>query len=430
MGDRGMTIRWRTIEWWGAITSLFVYTGAVFPLLLMGPEGALDDAARAKLRLLMLPCYLITAAILCRNMQVLLIALRRNLQLLTLLMLPLLSTMWSISPSITLRRAVGLLLSMLFSYMLAIRFTPRQILFLIATVLGFCMVASLMLMIVAPGLALMPVEGGLRGVFIHKNVMGWAAMLSSLTAGILALDKQFGFRRLSLLLLGASLACLLLSGSATALVGVFVGLALTGFFILLARGRDIARVVLTMTILQFTAATLFFLSEFLVPILEALGKDATLTGRVPLWNLVKEQITHRFLLGSGYQAFWTEGNSDVWRIWELIGWGAPHSHNGYYELMLGLGLVGAITLAVVIIRAAYHGAVLHNRQPDSGWLWFNVFVGVFLVLNLTESMMMNQNDFFWILFATAAIAFSLRYPEVQSMHIVFHETITKAHPIS
>jgi exopolysaccharide production protein ExoQ len=425
-----MIIRWRTIEWWGAIISLFVYTGAIFPLLFAGPDGDLDDGARAKLRLLTLPTYLITAVVLYRNTQELLIAFRRNLPLLLLLMLPALSTLWSLSPAITLRRAVGLLLSVLFSYLLAIRFTPRQMLLLIAIVLGFCMGSSLVLMAAAPGMAHMPMEGGFRGVFLHKNVMGWAATLSSLLAGILALDKQFGFRKFSLLLLVASLACLVLSGSATALVAAIVGLALIGFFTLLARGRDITRMVLTISLLQFTAGLLLFLSEFIVPILEALGKDATLTGRVPLWNLIKEQITHRFLLGFGYQAFWTQGNTDVWRIWGEIGWQAPHSHNGYYEVMLGLGFVGSMTLAIVVIRAAYHGAALHCSRPNDGWLWFNVFVGVFLVLNLTESMMVNQNDFFWLLFTTAAIAFSFRYPEGQSIPVASHDRILKTHSIS
>jgi exopolysaccharide production protein ExoQ len=172
------------------------------------------------------------------------------------------------------------------------------------------------------------------------------------------------------------------------------------------------------------------LSQFLVPMLEALGKDATLTGRVPLWDLVKEQITHRFILGFGYQAFWTEGNADVWRIWELIGWQAPHSHNGYYEITLGLGLVGAMALAAVVSRAAYQGAMLHCSRPNDGWLWFNVFLGVFLVLNLTESMTLNQNDLFWILFATSAIAFSLRYPETRSIHMAPYDVPMRAKPVS
>jgi hypothetical protein len=34
-------------------------------------------------------------------------------------------------------------------------------------------------------------------------------------------------------------------------------------------------------------------------------------------------------------------------------------------------------------------------------------------MNLTESMLLAQNDLFWTLFTTAIVAFSLRYSEVR-----------------
>src|SRR3954451_16892297 len=105
----GPTIRWRTIEWEGAGIALFLQTCAVIPLLMLGPQGDLDDSARAKLRLRTLPIYLIAILLLSRHPRQLLIALRRNLQLLLLLTIPFLSVVWSLSPAISLRRAVGLL---------------------------------------------------------------------------------------------------------------------------------------------------------------------------------------------------------------------------------------------------------------------------------------------------------------------------------
>jgi O-antigen ligase len=127
--------------------------------------------------------------------------------------------------------------------------------------------------------------------------------------------------------------------------------------------------------------------------------------------MVDEAISRRLLFGHGYQAFWTVGSGDAWRIWSELGWMAPHAHNGFRETLLSLGLVGFTTLGLVILRAMHQGAMLQCRAPDEGWLWLNVWLGTFLVMNLTESILLAQNDVFWTLCVTAIIAFSLRYPE-------------------
>jgi exopolysaccharide production protein ExoQ len=197
----------------------------------------------------------------------------------------------------------------------------------------------------------------------------------------------------------------------TGLLSMVTAFLMTGFFVLLARSRGWERVVLLLLFLQVAAAILILLGQYLVPLLEGLGKDATLTGRVPLWALVDERIGERILFGYGYQAFWTPGNLDVWAIWGQIGWEAPHAHNGYRENLLGLGLVGTVMLVLVVVPTIYRGAILQFRAPNDGWLWFNVLVGMVLMMNLTEAIFMNQNDLFWTMFMSASIATSLRYPE-------------------
>ena len=405
-GHPGLTLRWRTLEWWGCGIALFLQTGAVFPLLVMGADGTLDDSARATLRLVALPAYLISLVLLARHPKSLLALLRNNLPLVFLLALPFLSVAWSVSPSVSLRRAVGLLLSMLLAYVLAMRFTPRQLMVLVALVLGICMALSLALMVMAPGLARMPQEADLRGVFLHKNVLGWYATLSALVSSLVAFDRTSTLRRWGLVLLIASIACLALSGSATALVSAISAASLVGFYVALARLRGLRRVLLVLVFLQLVVLLMISMRELLVPILEALGRDATLTGRVPLWALVDDRIANRPLLGYGYQAFWTPANSEAWRVWAAIGWMAPHSHNGIRETMLSLGAVGTVTLVIVVARGLRQGAMLHCRAPRDGWLWLNVMVGAFLGMNLTESLYLSQNDFLFIVFATALVSFS------------------------
>jgi exopolysaccharide production protein ExoQ len=399
-------IRWRTIETWGATTALFLHTGAIFPLLVMSADGGLDDAARATLRLVALPAYAITIVLLARHLGGVLETIRRNLPMAALLMLPVLSVAWSISPSISLRRAIGLLLSVMLSYLLATRFTPRQLLVLVGHLLGVIMVLSLLLYLAAPGLARMPLEPEMRGLFLHKNVLGWYAAFSALANGVLAFDREAGLRGRAGLFFVASMLCLGLSGSMTGMVSAASAAGFSAFYVLLSRMRGLRRVVLVLVFLQILALLLFLLQELLVPMLEALGKDATLTGRVPLWELVGPRIGDRLTLGYGFQAFWTPGNAEAWRIWAVIGWMAPHSHNGVRETLLSLGLFGLVFLVLVVGRGLVQGAALHNAQSREGWLWLNVVVSVFLVMNLTESLYFTQNDFLFILFCTALLSFS------------------------
>jgi exopolysaccharide production protein ExoQ len=405
-------INWRALECWGVGISLFLQTGGLFPLLLADADGALSEPAKATLRLVCLPVYVFAGLILVYNRQQFLIAIKRNLLFPVILALPFCSVLWSIGPSTTLRRAIGLLFTVLLAYVLAIRFTPRQVLVIVFATVGVCIVLSLTMLAVAPSLARMPQEGALRGIFIHKNSLGWYACIMILVATAVLMDGSLGLRRTAFVLLAAGGICLAGSGSMTAVIATGSAYCLIGFYTLLQRTSGIGRVVIILSFIQLSVGLLILLHEFLVPFLEALGKDATLTGRVPLWELVDKEIADHLLFGFGYQTFWTDANPAAWAIWSKIMWIAPHAHNGYRDTMLSFGLSGMALFVVLLVRAVYQGAVLQCRDPHFGWLWLNVFTVTILVMNLTESLFLIQNDAIFILFATGIIMFSLYAPVV------------------
>ena len=401
-------LRWRTVEWWGAGAALLLQTGVVFPLLMSGGGEGLSDEAMARLRLLALPGYAVTLVLLMHRPGRGLLALRRSPLLVVLALLPFASVLWSVSPTISLRRAVGLALSLLLAYLLATRFTPRQLLLLVGLVLGACMALSLAFAAGAPGLAWMPSGEGLRGAFLHKNVLGWYAALAAFVGAVMARDRALGRRPLGVALCLAGLACLLASRSATALLVTLSMIALAWFHLALAPRRGLGRVLTLLVGLQLAALLLLGLQALLPPVLEAVGRDPTLTGRVPLWALVDEQIALHPGVGFGYGAFWTQANPEAWRIWGEIGWMAPHAHSGYRDGLLGFGVLGMAVFALIVLRALRQGARLQRRAPGEGWLWLNVWVGVFLVMNLTESLFLVPNSFLFTLFATAIVMFSVR----------------------
>ncbi|PDT17883.1 exopolysaccharide biosynthesis protein [Rhizobium sp. J15] len=410
----GPALSWRAIECWGAGVCLFLQTGALFPLLLADADGALSDHARSMLRLLSLPVYGFTLLMLVRHFPQFLTALKRNWLVPLIVAMPFVSVFWSVGPSTTFRRAIGLLFTVLLAYVLAIRFTPRQLLLLIFATFGTCIVLSLLIFVASPGLARMPLDGALRGVFIHKNSLGWYAGMMILLAPAVLMGADRGLRRAALLLLIAGGICLVGSGSMTAIIATVSAYCLIGFYSVLPRLRGISRIVFILFFVQLAVGLLLWLHEFLVPLLEALGKDATLTGRVPLWELVDGQIADHLLLGFGYQAFWTESNPEAWIIWSKIQWMAPHAHNGFRDTMLSFGISGMALFALMVLQALRQGAVLQCRDPHYGWLWLNVFTVVILVMNLTETIFLIQNDAISILFITGIIMFSLYAPVVST----------------
>jgi O-antigen ligase len=82
--------------------------------------------------------------------------------------------------------------------------------------------------------------------------------------------------------------------------------------------------------------------------LSMLGRDATLTGRTDIWDLVlAEQLNP--LVGAGFYSFWT--GERIAKFWELYGVGMNQAHNGYLETYLIGGVIGVGLLLAMLVSA-------------------------------------------------------------------------------
>ncbi|TMV86808.1 O-antigen ligase family protein [Thioclava sp. BHET1] len=406
-----LSISWRRIEWIAVSIALFLQSGAIFPLLVTGAENDMVAADRAILRLVALPVFFITFGLLLRHHKLIVPALLRNWPVVLLLALAFISLGWSIAPGLTLRRAFALSATTFLSYLIALRFTPVQLLRMVAQICGLSVVLSLLLIPVMPSLAYMADENTLRGIYIHKNVLAWMAALAVLCAASIWMIPAAGSRRFAGALMIPSVICLVLTQSATGLLAAIFGIVLLIFYAGLRRQHGLSRLALLLLFLLFAALLLLFLSEFLVPFLEFLGKDATLTGRVPLWRMVDDAIRRSPWLGYGYQAFWAPNSPEAWKVWGTLNWQAPHAHNGFRDTLLSFGVVGLGLLLWLVLKALHQGAALHFRASHQGWIWLNALIGMVLVMNLSETILILPNSLFWVLFCAACLMFSLRHDQ-------------------
>jgi exopolysaccharide production protein ExoQ len=128
---------------------------------------------------------------------------------------------------------------------------------------------------------------------------------------------------------------------------------------------------------------LFFAQQYsslIAPIVEAVGRNMTFTGRTEIWQHINSTTVNP-LIGAGYYNFW--GGSGGMRVNSLMLETIPNAHDGYVDLYLDGGIIGLILLFVLLV--AYGRRLMKNLQHDRfRRLRFAVLVAV-IVYNLTES---------------------------------------------
>lgn len=142
-----------------------------------------------------------------------------------------------------------------------------------------------------------------------------------------------------------------------------------------------------------------FATRKLMPYLEwfftALGKDATLTGRIPLWNrIISVMTTHHTFTGYGYGMFWRDREAVA-----LIHTGFPQNsflgtmksgaHNMLLEFWLNSGLIG---IAVFFAALLYSTREI-DKIPEKPYLFSWVILAYLLMNGLTERCLGGNYDY-------------------------------------
>ena len=132
-----------------------------------------------------------------------------------------------------------------------------------------------------------------------------------------------------------------------------------------------------------------------------LGRDASLTGRVGIWQLALSSIGKNPIRGYGYSAFWEADSQAAIRIREELHWAVPHAHNGYIDLALGLGLAGLLLFAGSYLIAARRAIDCLRRSVEREAMWPLVYLSFMFLYQLTEGSLATGNTIFWILYVAA-----------------------------
>lgn len=312
------------------------------------------------------------------------------------------SALWSVDPGESFRRSLGLIGTSMAGLYVASKFEPKQQLRMIALVIGLGAVASLVVGALVPSLGVTS-DGSWVGVYLIKNTMGRMMALGALAFALLAFsERRHRWGRIALFLLCFTL--LILSRSATAMVVTLLILVLLPLhkILYLRASRLLAA---SAILVPVVVGAVIWVVEYSDEILLNLGRTSSLSGRIPLWRIVWDEIMQRPILGYGFTAFWNSWEGQ--RVSDTVAWdvAVPHAHNGFLEIWLGLGIIGLILMLANLtlnFRRAIHAARSHR---DIEHLW-PMFLLIFTVLyNLTENSLLGVNSMPWM--AYGAVSFWL-----------------------
>lgn len=401
---------WRLLD--GCVVVwLSLASGAVLPLLFSDPGSTeLGEGAKAVLRLFLLPSLLLAPVVALTRPRSMLALAVRHWPLGLLLLWVWCSVAWTLDPGATIRRATALTAFTVIACWLAIAYEPRALLRRLAWALLAQVALSLALAAVLPAYALMPDDRLLRGIFLHKNVLGQVLTFAAI---LLLLGWQFRFlpRIATFLGLGLVLVAAALAGSITAclLIAAMMVLQLLLHLATLGRVRAAASLLLAAAIGSLLVMAALLLLE---PLLGLIGRDLTFTGRTDLWAYVVRMIELRPLLGYGYGAFFELPAISAY-VLDTLHWAAPNAHNGYLETALGLGLPGLALvllfllggLATALRTLACAGRAGPDRLPGA---FAVLYLAAFLLRNAAESDLLSQSQLSWVLAVLAVILASRR----------------------
>ncbi len=320
------------------------------------------------------------------------------------------SVFWSFALEFSLDAIVWALLTSVWGLYIGMRFSleEQQSVFL-WTVIVALLLTLLALPIVPEAMihgADSPHTGNWHGIFAHKNQFG---VFMALGFGqLLILGRRWGVWRIPLLAL--LLLAVVQAGSATAILLSIMPLALAPVLRLLQlRHQVLAGLLLIAIPLAVTVGVLLLLNA--EAILVALGRSPTLTGRTLLWEASFDLIGQRPVLGWGmFGAFAPESP-----IMDAIVWESPFAHNHWVDLLLNLGLVGALlyTLALVngLVRAVRYINV--RKTLESRYALLLLLQLNFAVLAMQD--LTTMANLMWISFVAVLYGLALAQQPAEQM---------------
>lgn len=318
----------------------------------------------------------------------------------------LLTAIWSVDQSVTIRLWVVLAGTALIAVVFANVYTVHGFLLLLVVSVAIIFVGSVILNSWDPELATHSGgthDGRWMGLLTHKNHLGNLAALGLVFSAIYVfwtVPNTLSWLA-SVLVASLSAVILVFAESATAVLVAIAGLTVL-MFCLLRKQFSIAPYWYLVAI----GLALLGLLVFKDVIFDFLGRGSTLTGRVHIWKILLVEIKLRPIAGFGYEAYWSNPNVHSVSLPD----GLRGSHNGFIKIWLEQGLTG---VGIVIVTYGWAIRVFVSRfwkrQIELRTVLSGVLLAMVFVNNLGENTLTQAGSIFHALWVYAVLLLAFPY---------------------
>lgn len=157
----------------------------------------------------------------------------------------------------------------------------------------------------------------------------------------------------------------------------------------------------------FTAIALAFAWVFRVEIQVRLGKSPDFSGRLPVWQHYIDSVALRPIFGSGWGRTYHWGSSvdsTAQQHMEFF-----PAHNGFLDIAVALGLVGALTIALALLGLLAKSLIVVGRgYPQWAGVWVSTVLTFLVVHDLSGTWIPRTIGLFVIGVALGALSASAR----------------------
>ncbi|MBS0250022.1 MAG: O-antigen ligase family protein [Proteobacteria bacterium] len=324
-----------------------------------------------------------------------------------------LSALWSLTPSLSAYFGMLFLLNVVVGIVIAECFGISAI---IRFIFWFCFliqIASIVLALGHSNIAIDP-SGNVRGLYSTKNVLAMYACILEFTSVLLLFARW----RPLLCIAGIVLAffCVILSRSGTgALLFVFVSGVATCCYIMVRTSRLRLFAVGLGFILIAIAGTAIVVSgiNLSTDVLEAVGKDSTLTGRTELWDKALQSFDSYPWFGLGYLSYWYSPQTEAAEIWILTGQELYSFHNVYLDRLVDVGLIGLSLFVGGFLVLFWRSTRLLFTERTVTWAWCLTFICFLAALGMSEYPIFWNSEFQLVLSIIAGATCKIRLRSVE-----------------
>jgi O-antigen ligase len=225
--------------------------------------------------------------------------------------------------------------------------------------------------------------------------MGWNCGLLAIASAYLAtVTKSPGIRKFLYFTLVGAICLLLLTKSRMALAAT---LGAMFFFWMMASSRKNKAAIL-LGLISLACLSYIFIGDQLLQYIDSAttlgrGQEAketvgNLTGRLPLWEECFKWAAARPFTGYGFNTFISPRHYAAIAL--QVGWNPSSVHSGYMDALMGLGYIGLILLAALLLTTSFRAVMLARRFLSYSflssvllWLCYNLFLEVNLITRPT-----------------------------------------------